>query len=103
MAVIHKIRLSAQVTGKSQFEQPSSPISVPLDDEGTVIFVDDDADRVMPSRSVVQAAGRYDLHHAIMYQGGYREAAQTLDRPHTWPRYQVLGGFLLLRADSWCM
>ena len=43
----------------------------------------------MPSRSAVLAAGRFDLHHGIMYQGGYKAAARTLDRPHSWPRHKV--------------
>ena len=76
-----------------QWEQPQEPETIPLDDAGSVIFVDDDADRVMPSRSAVLAAGRFDLHHGIMYQGGYQETAKVLDRPHTWPRHKVMGRF----------
>ncbi len=34
-------------------------------------MVEDEADRVMPSRTAVLAAARYDLHHAIQYCGGY--------------------------------
>lgn len=79
-----------QVTGRSQWELPQSPQSIPLDDAGTFIFAEDDSDRVMPSRSAVLAAGRFDLHHGIMYNGGYRAAAAALDRPHTWPRHKVL-------------
>ena len=60
-----------------------------MDDAGTFIFAEEDADRVMPSRSAVLAAGRFDLHHGIMYQGGYRATAHTLDRPHSWPRHKV--------------
>ena len=44
---------------------------VPLDDEGSFLLVEDEADRVMPSVGAVCAAGRYDLHHAILFQGGY--------------------------------
>ena len=29
---------------------------------------------------VLPAAGRYDLHHAIVYNGGYRVVAEELDR-----------------------
>ena len=29
--------------------------------------------RVMPTRALVLGAGRYDLHHAINYYGGYRQ------------------------------
>ena len=44
---------------------------VPLDDEDAFLMVEDEADRVMPSAKAVQSAGRYDLHHAILFQGGY--------------------------------
>ena len=37
------------------------------------MLVEDELDRVMPSRRVVMAAGRYDLHHAIQYHGGYTQ------------------------------
>ncbi|KAL3141042.1 hypothetical protein ABBQ32_005553 [Trebouxia sp. C0010 RCD-2024] len=77
-----------QVTGRTQWEAPHSPQSIPVDDAGTFIFVEEDADRVMPSRSAVLSAGRFDLHHGIMYQGGYRAAALELDRPHSWPRHK---------------
>lgn len=78
-----------QVTGRMQWEVPQSPQSIPLDDAGTFIFAEEDADRVMPSRSAVLAAGRFDLHHGIMYQGGYKATAHALDRPHCWPRNKV--------------
>jgi len=78
-----------QVTGKTQWDLPQTPQSIPLDDAGTFIFAEADADRVMPSRSAVLAAGRFDLHHGIMYQGGYKATAAALDRPHTWPRHKV--------------
>ena len=35
------------------------------------MLVEDELDRVMPSRRCVMDAGRYDLHHAIQYHGGY--------------------------------
>lgn len=79
-----------QVTGRTQWELPQSPQRIPIDDAGTFLFAEDDADRVMPSRSAVLAAGRFDLHHGIMYQGGYQATAEALDRPHTWPRHKVL-------------
>lgn len=47
-------------------------------------------DRVMPSRSAVHSAGRYDLHHAIMSHGGYLETGQELDRRPSWPPSQHL-------------
>lgn len=50
----------------------------------------------MPSRSAVLAAGRFDLHHGIMYQGGYKATAAALDRPHTWPRHKVTSAMLHL-------
>lgn len=78
-----------QVTGKTRWEAPQSPQSIPVDDDGTFIFAEEEADRVMPSRSAVLAAGRFDLHHGIMYQGGYRAAAHALHRPHSWPRHKV--------------
>jgi len=79
-----------QVTGKTQWDLPQTPQSIPLDDAGTFIFAEADADRVMPSRSAVLAAGRFDLHHGIMYQGGYKATAAALDRPRTWPRNKVM-------------
>ena len=45
---------------------------VALDDEGSFLVVEDEADRVMPSRNAVLSAARFDLHHAIQYCGGYR-------------------------------
>ncbi|KAL0035299.1 hypothetical protein WJX79_011035 [Trebouxia sp. C0005] len=77
-----------QVTGRTQWDLPQTPQRIPLDDAGTFIFAEADADRVMPSRSAVLAAGRFDLHHGIMYQGGYKATAAALDRPHTWPRHK---------------
>jgi hypothetical protein len=53
------------------FEEALSAPQVPLDDEGAFLMVEDEADRVMPSAKAVQSAGRYDLHHAILFQGGY--------------------------------
>ncbi len=37
------------------------------------MLVEDESDRVMPSRRAVMDAGRYDLHHAIRYHGGYEQ------------------------------
>ena len=47
-------------------------MQIALDDEGSFMLVEDESDRVMPPRRAVMAAGRYDLHHAIQYHGGYR-------------------------------
>ena len=35
---------------------------------------------------LLRAAGRWDLHHAIKYQGGYQEVGQSLGRVSAWPR-----------------
>ena len=78
-----------QVTGKQQWEEPQPPQSIPIDDAGTVIFAEEESQRVMPSRSTVLAAGRFDLHHGIMYQGGYTSVAQQLARPASWPKHKV--------------
>ena len=67
----------------------SAPTSIPIDDAGTVIFAEEESQRIMPSRSTVLAAGRFDLHHGIMYQGGYTSFAQQLARPATWPKHKV--------------
>lgn len=78
------------MTGKQQWTPPAAPQSIPVDDAGTVIFVEEESQRVMPSRAAVLAAGRFDLHHGVMYQGGYTAVAKELERPSVWPRHQVL-------------
>lgn len=60
------------ITGRTQWVRPEAPTKIPLDDDGTILFAEDERDRVMPSRSTVMSAGRYDLHHAIQSHGGYR-------------------------------
>lgn len=40
----------------------------------------------MPSIREVCSAGRYDLHHGILYNGGYRLVARELYRPPSYPR-----------------
>lgn len=79
-----------QVTGRQQWAAPQLPQSIPVDDAGTVIFAEEESQRVMPSRAAVLAAGRFDLHHGIMYQGGYIDVAEQLDRPSVWPRHKVI-------------
>ena len=37
------------------------------------MLVEDESDRVMPPRAAIMASGRYDLHHAIQYHGGYTQ------------------------------
>ena len=46
---------------------------VALDDGGSWLLVEDEAARVMPSSAAVRAAGRFDLHHAILFAGGYSQ------------------------------
>lgn len=81
--------VTVQVTGRQQWEVPQPPQSIPIDDAGTVIFAEEESQRVMPSRSSVLAAARFDLHHGIMYQGGYTSVAHQLARPATWPKHKV--------------
>ena len=73
------------ITARMQWVQPDPPTQIPLDDDGTLLLAEDERDRVMPSRNTVKAAGRYDLHHAIQYHGGYTEVAEMLARPPAWP------------------
>ena len=70
------------VLGIAQWEEPSAPQLLPLDDSGTQLLLEDDSSFVMPSRSALQGAGRWDLHHAIVRHGGYRQALPT---PHPRP------------------
>jgi hypothetical protein len=41
---------------------------------------------VMPSQKEIMSAGRYDLHHGIIYNGGYRAVSLELHRPPSYPR-----------------
>ncbi|CAK0783921.1 hypothetical protein CVIRNUC_007121 [Coccomyxa viridis] len=79
-----------QITHRTQFDKPVQPQKIALDDEGSFMLVEDESDRVMPPRRAVMAAGRYDLHHAIQYHGGYRMAAEMLERPSAWPHFRHL-------------
>ncbi|BDA51189.1 hypothetical protein COCOBI_18-0650 [Coccomyxa sp. Obi] len=88
-----------QVTGRTQWDEPITPHKLELDDEGSFLVVEDEADRVMPSRTAVLAAARYDLHHAIQYCGGYRAVADMLERPAAWPRFQSLRDPTALKAE----
>ncbi len=76
-------RLSAarvpQVTGRIIWEPPTPLQRVPLADAGgggggDWLLLEHEDDRVMPSCRALMAAGRYDLHHAVTYWGGYRAA-----------------------------
>ena len=42
-----------QVTGRVQWQRPTMPQTVELDDSGDALFVDPEEDRVMPSRSTL--------------------------------------------------
>ena len=71
------------ITGRSQWVEPQPPTKFLLDDEGTMLLAEDEQDRVMPSRKDVTSAGRYDLHHAIVYHGGYRAVSfRAASAPH---------------------
>lgn len=73
----------------TQWREPDAPERVSLDGGGTQLFLEDERSTVMPSRSAVQRAGRWDLHHAIMRHGGYRRVAAELERPPAWGRQPV--------------
>lgn len=40
---------------------------------------------LLPVPHCLPAAGRWDVHNAIVRNGGYREVAQLLDRRLSWP------------------
>ena len=77
------------VTGQVRFGEPQAPTKIPIGDEGSFVWIEDDEDCVMPSEMSLRAAGCYDLHHAIVRAGGYREVARMLDRRPSWPRVDV--------------
>ena len=63
-----------QVTGRISWERPTAPQRVALSEAaggGDWLVVEDERDRVVPSRRALMGAGRYDLHHAILFWGGY--------------------------------
>jgi len=67
------------VTGRIIWEPPTPLQRVPLADAGgggggDWLLLEHEDDRVMPSCRALMAAGRYDLHHAVTYWGGYRAA-----------------------------
>eukprot|EP00898_Chlorokybus_atmophyticus_P002967 jgi/Chlat1/3671/Chrsp24S03843 len=53
---------------------------------------DEDALPVMPTNRDILAAGRWDLHHAIVLHGGYREVAQALNRQRARRARETLQG-----------
>lgn len=73
------------VTRRMKWTQPTLPRVVQIDDHGTELFAETEEDRAMPSRSALLAAGRYDLHGAIVAAGGYAHVAEMLDRWPAWP------------------
>lgn len=47
-----------QVTCRTRSTAPMPPKKLPLDDEGSFLFIEDDDDRVMPSARSVRDAGK---------------------------------------------
>jgi hypothetical protein len=82
-----------QVTRRVRWTEPVLPEVLPLDDEGSVLFTDSNDDRAMPSRASILAAGRYDLHAAVVAAGGYTSVADDLDRWPAWPPTRVSWSF----------
>ena len=78
-----------QVTRRVRWTRPEMPELVPLDDEGSVLLAEGPDDRAMPSRNSLLAAGRYDLHSAVVAAGGYTQVAEDLDRWPAWPPTRV--------------
>ena len=88
------------VTRQLRWTQPQLPQIIPLDDMGiNAIIVETEEDRAMPSRSSLLAAGRYDLHTAIVSQGGYAEVSTALDRWPAWPPTRKLRNLKTLRSE----
>ncbi|GMH42747.1 hypothetical protein BSKO_10666 [Bryopsis sp. KO-2023] len=69
-----------KVSKRVSWDLPSLPEKIPLDDFGNTVFVEDESQRYMPTKKDVCAGGRYDLHHAICFHGGYKAVASGLDR-----------------------
>ena len=95
-------------TRRVRWDTPIEPATLEIDDCGTRIriegsggggnrngrggaggdrqnFSSSSSERLMPGRAAVLAAGRYDLHHAIVYHGGYRAVQEMLSRSPAWP------------------
>ena len=67
------------------------------------MLVEDESDRVMPPRRAVMGAGRYDLHHAIQYHGGYRMVLPRLNPQRTMARPSYCPNLATIPKDSaWC-
>ena len=87
------------VTRRMRWTQPTVPQIVEIDDMGTEIFAETEEDRAMPSRTSLLAAGRYDLHTAIVAAGGYTEVAYMLDRWPAWPPTQRFRNKRVLKSE----
>lgn len=61
-----------QVTHAISWERPQLPELVPIDDEGSYLLTEDEADRVVPSRSAVLAAGRCGVRVCVAEWVGLR-------------------------------
>lgn len=76
-----------QITGQVQIEEPQLPMVDASGENGSVwVIREEPSDRVMPSQKEIMSAGRYDLHHGIIYNGGYRAVSLELHRPPSYPR-----------------
>ena len=87
------------VTRRMRWDPPILPQVVELDDEGSELFTDTEDDRAMPSRSAVLAAGRYDLHAAIVAAGGYGQVGEFLNRWPAWPPTERLKNIDVLKEE----
>lgn len=87
------------VTRRMRWTQPTVPQVVEIDDMGTEIFAETEEDRAMPSRASLLAAGRYDLHTAIVAAGGYNDVARMLDRWPAWPPTQRFKNKRVLKSE----
>ncbi|KAI5057305.1 hypothetical protein GOP47_0027320 [Adiantum capillus-veneris] len=66
-------------------EKPQVSIKLPITMNGMSSSVVDvgSSSKVMPQMNLLGKAGRWDLHHAIVLNGGYREVAHQLGRRMT--------------------
>jgi len=88
-----------QVTRKVRWSAPVLPQTLALDDQGSTLLTDSQEDRAMPSRSALCAAGRYDLHQAIVAAGGYVQVSEDLERYPAWPPSRHLRSFRALARE----
>ena len=88
-----------QVTRKVRWTEPPLPQTLDLDDQGSILLTESAEDRAMPSRSALFAAGRYDLHAAIVAAGGYGQVAEDLNRYPAWPPTRHLRSLRTLATE----